>query len=777
MVGGSKVLLSIAVLSGLGFDNVVAGRLRRQDGTANSVQSAPGGASSSTSSQPEVVVSLSLSTAVTTVATSSGDQAGSGGSAGGEATSRNLISQVVSVSSGASSVTTQADTGVSTSAAEESVNPGESSTGGTLTGDARAPTQTAESTKPSVEPSSETEREPPPTDTSASTTSASTPSASPIADDSGYNYGPATTVAQSPTVAAPAPGRTPLRGGPPGGKPSSVQMVKGTSESVDLGYGTTTPAPAPSGDVAGPNQTTFVTSTLYANQTFTYMPSGSVSYCQSSDLTVAPTSWSVVHTTTITWYGDPDDYTQPYPPISIPEPTSSCVVPESPPVWTISVCASTGTDSKYRTCDVTTTADSSYSYGFGIQTSIVPAITFITTDKNPAVVFTTIKTPNYGVSQEAKTRDNHASPTANGAISTPVYNSQNPPPQSISDSAQRPPPTPTPITVAVQPTAVVINGNTIRDNPAQQTQVVIIAGQTFTINPTQVIGAGTSIDRPSATGGVYQPTPTSTNLGGVPVVVSSSVAVIGDTTFTLGPTPTTATVSGQTFTIGASTIAGGPSSQTLLLPTLPSPTEVVVAGGDLITAIGSSVVVIHGTTLTYTLSSTPTTTTLDYNNDNDDGDNVVLTLGPGGVTVGTTVIGGTHASSPHDTQYALVGGATLTKIGASVVVVGGSTYTLPGPTTVVVTVGGETVTIVPTGVEVGSLTMRYPFGPTTVITPTPGAGVGGGASAMATSTGVAGTGSGRSGQEEEEDVAGVVRPWLVGVVWAAGVAVGVGVVA
>jgi hypothetical protein len=457
-------------------------------------------------------------------------------------------------------------------------------------------------------------------------------------------------------------------------------------------------------------------------------------------------------------------------------------------VWTISVCASTGTDSRYRTCDVRTTSDASYSYGFGIQTSTVPGVTFVTTDKNPAVVFTTIHTPDYGVSQEAKTRDNHASPTApGGIISTPVYNSvynSQSPAQGVSDPAQRPTPTPTPITVAVQPTAVVINGNTIRDNPAQQTQVVIIAGQTFTIDPTKVVGAGTSIDRPSATGGVYLPSPTSTNLGGVPVIVSSSVAVIGDTSFTLGPTPITATVSGQTFTVGASTIAGGPSSQTLLLPTLPSPTEVVVAGGDLITAIGRSVVVIHGTTLTYTLSSTPTTTTLDYGN-GDHGDDVVLTIGPGGVTIGTgttaTVIGGTHASSPDETQYALVGGATVTKIGASVVVVQGTSYTLgPAPatagmltTTAVHTVGGETVTVAPTAVEVGTLTMRYPFGPTTVITPTPGAGAGG-ASALATSTDAAGGGGGGSGQGEKEDAAGVVRPWLVGVIWAVGVAAGVG---
>jgi hypothetical protein len=429
-----------------------------------------------------------------------------------------------------------------------------------------------------------------------------------------------------------------------------------------------------------------------------------------------------------------------------------------PPRLTISVCASTGTDSKYKTCEVTTTTES---YNFGGQLPTTLPVVFLTTDKNPAVVFSSIRTPNYGVSQDPQTRDNHASPTdAGGAISTPIYNSDDGP-QAITDPAQRP--TPTPVTVGVQPTGVVINGNTIRDNPSQPTQVVIIAGQTFTIDPTRVVGAGATIDRPSATGGVYVPTPTSTNLGGIPVVVSSSVAIIGGSSFTLGPTPTTATVSGQTFTLGPSTIAG--ASQTLALPTLPSPTEVVVAGADLITAIGSSVVVVHGTTYTYS-----TSTTLRVDDD-------TITLGPGGVTItsqqggGSVTLGGNHASSPSDTQYALVGGATVTKIGASVVVISEVTYTVgPGTGTTTTVVGGENVTVMPSGVTVGTLTWAYPFGPTTVITP--GAGVGTGAGgARVTGTGSSGAASADGDGEEDAAFAGA-RPWIVGVAWGVGVAVG-----
>lgn len=546
---------------------------------------------------------------------------------------------------------------------------------------------------------------------------------------------------------------------------------------MDLGYGRTL-----SSEDSQPARTTFTTSTRHPNETWTDGPSA-VSYCRASDMTVPPTSWSVVYTTTITWYGNPEDYTQPYPPISIPSATSSCVVPLVPPTLTVSFCSSTGTGTKYVTCGVTTTTES---YSFGVQTSTPNPIIFLTTDKNPAVVFPTFRLPDYGVSQGPTTRGNHLRPTDEPPISTPAYDSKRPP-QAVTDPAHRRP-APTPITIGVQPSAVVINGNTILDNPATPTQVVIVAGQTFTIDPTRVVGAGSTIDRPSMTGGVFVPAPTSTNLGGVPVVVVSSIAIVGGTSFTLGPTPTTAIVSSQTFTIGPSAVAA--ASRTMPLPTYPLPTEVVVAGGELITAIGRSVVVIQGTTYTYPAAAssptgtTDTTTTTTIAIDDD----TTITLGPGGATVGGTLTLGGPGAAPRDTQLAMVGGATLTKIGASLVVIAGTTYTVgpvagdstgpaTPPATTTLVVAGHHVTVAPAGVQVGSsLTLAYPFGPSTVILPgaTPGGG-GGGPSATGIGGGD-GDGDGGGGDKDEEDAAVGVRPWLLGVWVGLGVAVGVGIV-
>ena len=684
-----------------------------------------------------------------------------------------------------SDTTIQANAAVATSTGEEYVDPGVFGAEGTLTTDSRAPTRDSDPTKNTVDPSSETTKGPPPGDTGPTTTTTTTSTSTskrvpptppkvppvvvvPAVDDSDTDdAGTAITYDFSETTAGTTPAQveatattsaatattTSVRAGP-GGPPkvSSVVVVQQSTEKVDLGHDITSSATL---DSSNPSQTTFLTSTSRhtGNETFTYIPSGYPSYCNAAEMTAASTSWSVTHTSTITWYGNPDDYTPPFPLIVLP--TKTCVIPLTPPKLTISICASTGTGTKYVTCEVTTTTES---YNFGIQTTTAPPVVFLTTDKNPAVVYSTIQTPNYGVSQDPKTRDNHATATSGASISTPIYNSDTP--QSAVTTSPTQQTTPAPVTVAVQPTAVVINGNTIKDNPGQPTQVVIIAGETFTIDPTRVVGGGATIDRPSATGGIYVPTPTTTTLGNIAVVVSSSIAVIGGSSFTLGPSTTIATISGQTFTIGPSTIAA--ASQTLAVPTLPSPTEVVVAGGDLITAIGASVLVIHGTTLTY---STSTLLTLDGE---------TITLGPGGVTLpahdsaAPVTLGGTHASSPHDTQYALVGGATLTKIGASVVVVGHVSYTLgAGAGTTTTVVDGATVTLGPSAVVVGTMTLGVPFGLTTVITPGAGAG-----SAAATSTGgTAGMGSGA-----EEDAAAGLRPWLLGVVWGLVVAGVVGVI-
>ncbi|KAK4174190.1 hypothetical protein QBC36DRAFT_292696 [Triangularia setosa] len=797
MVGGRRLLLSIAALSGAGFNNSVeAARFRRQDGGGvDVVQNATTPISEPTTpiitsspGPPPSPIDLP-GTPTTFTTTKKVPPIGPPRPGVSPASIVQLDETVgleededVTIVGGGLLRLTVASDARPTPAEEEYVYPGAYGSDGTLTTDTNAFTRTVLPTRISVVPNLGTVRGPPPVETTTSIIAAPVrtppsrppvipaPVAAPQDEVQNVDLGSPAQVAPEPEEEEPAPAPVPVPGIPGGGRPAGPP-VRGSTKTVesmmettfDLGFGkTTTTAPSTS-TWNGYSNSTLLTSVLYPNRTTPHIstPTTTLSFCQSSDRTIPPTVWSIVYTSTLTWYGNPEDYTPQYPPISTPPAGPSCV--ESPPRWTISHCTSTGTGDEHATCVVSTsTAD----WVYGPQTSTVPnTVTFVTTDKNPAVVFTSMKPPNYGVTQPPRTQAHHESLTEDGAaspISTPSYGSEpnNPGPNNPNNpnnpsnpnnpnNPNRPQPieesrsatiTRSPVTVVIQPTAIVINDNTIKDNTTKKTQVVIVSGETFTIDPTKVVGADTTIDRVTATGGgvFYPPTPTTTSLRGVEVVLTSSLVLIGGSTYTLSPTSTIAVVKGETFTIGPTAVAAG--TQTFNLPSAPVPTEVIIVGGELITAIGPTLAIISGTTITY--GNTVSTTTI--------GDDII-TFGPGGVTAhGTITLGGTGAL-PGETQYVVAGGATITKIGASVVVVKQTTYTIGpaslggiGEQTITTTVSGEVITIGPEGVVVGTTTMGFPFGPTMVITP--GARASDGAAAA---TGVL------QGEDEEDGAVGV----------------------
>ncbi|KLU82675.1 hypothetical protein MAPG_01744 [Magnaporthiopsis poae ATCC 64411] len=129
------------------------------------------------------------------------------------------------------------------------------------------------------------------------------------------------------------------------------------------------------------------------------------SVCQPSDLLKPSTVYSVTHTSTITWTGNPKDYTPPYPPITTPAPCTRIDEDQhsGPQRLTLSRCTSTGTSDIYKTCEMTTVYDVSDKPKWTLTDfEPMPTITFITTDKNPAVIFPHIETPDYGIGGTTK---------------------------------------------------------------------------------------------------------------------------------------------------------------------------------------------------------------------------------------------------------------------------------------------------------------------------------------------------------------------------------------
>ncbi|OTB08213.1 hypothetical protein M426DRAFT_19359 [Hypoxylon sp. CI-4A] len=471
------------------------------------------------------------------------------------------------------------------------------------------------------------------------------------------------------------------------------------------------------------------------------------------------TSYSITHTATITWSGDPSDYTPPYAPISTPAP---CTPRESPTGrFTITFC-----DGESCSFIHTSTGD----FANPTPTSTV---TLTTTDKNPAVVFPTEAPPDYGGSPSGP--DPHESAVGGEDVAPPDYGMSPTNAESTKESplptpipTQAPAPTPVsqgdlslggspglsaspegqgggggksgsgsgsrtgagaevgtgtetaPVAVVVQPSEVVIDDHTFTDNPAQPTSTVVLGESTFIIEPSRVIGAGATITRPpSSIGGAFapMPTPITTSFGSLGIVYGPSVVTIDGTIFTLEPTPTVAVVQGQTITLGSDEIIF--PSQTLHVVVGPGPRQTAVMGGELITAIGPDKVVIEGTTITYGsgpgVDATGTITTAI------DGD--IVLIAPTGVVVHNETLGGVTAA-PDATTYEIVGGATITQMGLTAVEISGRTFHIGfGASTALTTViDGHTLTIGPDGVGMSTWTLGAPYASTTTLMPGGGRG-------------------------------------------------------
>ncbi|KAI5917114.1 hypothetical protein F4810DRAFT_81900 [Camillea tinctor] len=446
---------------------------------------------------------------------------------------------------------------------------------------------------------------------------------------------------------------------------------------------------------------------------------------------VTVTSYSIFYTYTTTWTGDPADYTPPFPTISTPEP---CTPPKTSPTGrlTVSVCDGTGKTCTPLHSTGDPTGETTYS-GF-IAPTETQTVIFVTTDKNPAVVFSSATPPDYGGSPASP--DSHGTASGRRPLATPNYGAVTPWDQPTKTAAT---PSPgkglqgtSPVTVVIQPGEVVLNHETFTDSPEQASLTIVVGGDgggnTFIIDPSRVVGGGATITRPPTReeGGVFVHMPTTTTIGGLQVVYGSSIATIDGTAFTVGPTPTPVVVRGQPITIGPEGIVF--PSQTLLAPAAPGTfgaTEVAVLGGELITALGSDRVVIEGTTVTYGTASSTLTSVIKGE---------TLLVGPSGIVVHAKTLGGVAAVSGA-TAYEMVGGATVTRLGSTAVVIERSTYpvgrgsvsaaaagtvtaTAAGPAaeteveevvTKVIVVGGETITVGPGGVAMSTWTLGMPF--------------------------------------------------------------------
>ncbi|KAL7921654.1 hypothetical protein ACQKWADRAFT_118020 [Trichoderma austrokoningii] len=445
----------------------------------------------------------------------------------------------------------------------------------------------------------------------------------------------------------------------------------------------------------------------------------------------AVTEYSIVYTATVTFYGDSTDYTPSYSPIKTPNycsPTGEALITF---YSTTHVSNSTATETVAPPTTVSPTADigipalvdpiPAITFSFdlpeiitqtpdatggddgGIIFTIQPfrsftrrIITFITTDKNPAVVFSPEPTPDFSPTWITGIEDGvHKTADVIDSLPTDTPVSDN-----RIESVKRPP-APT-FHVTAGGDQVIINEQTVSGLKPSQTTTITVGNDVFTIFPTAIVGFGSTITKP-APQEISTPTSAVTSgvLGGVPVIISGTKAVVDGATLSIPPQMATTTINGQKVVFGTGTIAVGHETLVFQDP-LPRPTHEIVTGGEMITAIGSSIIVLHSTTITYGAKIAPTQTTINGE---------TISIGPRGISLYGTTVGGPSANSTN-TEYEIVGGITVGKLLPSLVVVNGETYSINkdgDPSNVETTViANQTITIGPSGLILSSQTLTYP---------------------------------------------------------------------
>lgn len=402
------------------------------------------------------------------------------------------------------------------------------------------------------------------------------------------------------------------------------------------------------------------------------------------------TVFDIVYTATVTFKGNRTDYKPPHPTITTPHYCDGTAAPAFPHgiFSSVSHAPSDSVIVVYSSAgqEKTTTVAYSRIGSSRILQKPITTYTFTTTDKNPSVYYPSDHVPDYSQTWNVPGGGN---PPVDHKTVYPGGGGKSP------DGVDGPLPT---FTITAGRGSVIINKSTFTGLNEFQTTTVTVGSATFTIDPTGIVGEGASISRPGQTPVVTRA------VGGVAVTMAGTNAIIGGQTLTLPPVPTTTNINGHVITLGP---AGVTINGRTFTPEIPQPTQWNIQGGELLTAIGKSVVVIHSTTITYGPGTPEKVTVIN-------GDPV--SIEPTGVVLHGSTLGGPDAETT-DTEIEIVGGATIGKIPPSMVVINGVTYSIgPGSGLRTVVAGNEVITLGPLGVIMASMTMSFPLDATMVTT-------------------------------------------------------------
>ena len=309
---------------------------------------------------------------------------------------------------------------------------------------------------------------------------------------------------------------------------------------------------------------------------------------------------------------------------------------------------------------------------------------------SPASVYIDIKSNNVVIGGQTFTAGSPPTSTVINGQSIAVNAGQQQTPGAAITAAPSIYPTMAPklVTVAnvplvIQSGNVVIGGQTFPS--VSLTTSVVIDGQTFTINPSQIVAPGPTIDIPSA---VPTNLLSAVTAGGLTFSVGSIAAIISGTTYAIG-----GAVSPMTKVIGGQTISFGPGGVGFASTTVPVAALSQVSAGGLTFAVGSAEAVISGATFGVGNGASATTAVIGGQ---------TISFGPNGVGLASTTV-----SVP--TLSAVTAGDLTFSMGPTAAVISGTTYAIGnGASATTKVIEGQTVSFGPNGVGLASTTVTVP---------------------------------------------------------------------
>jgi hypothetical protein len=269
-----------------------------------------------------------------------------------------------------------------------------------------------------------------------------------------------------------------------------------------------------------------------------------------------------------------------------------------------------------------------------------------------------------------------------------------------------------PVIVLPSSSGVVVGGQVVSIPPSGSQTKIVANGNTFTLGKSAIIGPSITIalavEQPGAS-----PTPVTAN--GLTFKVGATQAIISGKTYAIGagaPT-TTLTIGGQTVLVGPSGV-GVPGVTIAPEKATTGPLMSVVTAGGVTITYGSTEAIVGSST--YRIGQGASQTVITVNGK-------TISLGAGGVGLASSTIPPAKITRAPSLSAVTVDGVSFS-VDATEVVIGSSTFRIgSGAPTETTVVNGKTVSIGPSGVGLGSTTVRPP-------TATAGLQTGGAASAI-----------------------------------------------